>query len=187
MVSPLECPGGDRLSALTPTRGSGPCLCLWKDFCSVLLSPPSHLGYPLPSGFSIVQNVPLPSCSVLRSLQGQVRVSKPPGTSSGSLLTPGCLLAGLPSPLSGRASYNLSVQILTFRTQDSPPGHCPTSRAPHATSSATIAPAPFVQGKGAISLTSPWPTFRASPRDGSLWLTPRPGCCHLSHPTHCPP
>lgn len=68
-----------------------------------------------------------------------------------------------------------------------PSGHCPTSRAPHATSSATIAPAPFVQGKGAVSLTSPWPTFWASPRDGSLWLTPRPGCCHLSHPTHCPP
>lgn len=153
----------------------------------MLLSPPSHLGYPLPSGFSIVQNVPLPSCSVLRSLQGQIRVPKPPGASGGSLLTPGCLLAGLPSPLSRWASYNLFVQILTFRTQDSPPGHCPTSLAPHATSSATIAPAPFVQGKGAVSSTSPWPTFWASPRNGSLWLTPRPGCCHLSHPTHCPP
>ena len=90
LVSPLECPGGDRLSALTPTRGLGLCICLWKDFCSVLLSPPSHLGYPLPSsGFSIVQNVPLPSRSVLRSLQGQARVPRPPGASSGSLLTPG--------------------------------------------------------------------------------------------------
>lgn len=56
----------------------------------MLLSPPSHLGYPLPSsGFSIVQNVPLPSRSVLRSLQGQARVPRPPGASSGSLLTPG--------------------------------------------------------------------------------------------------
>lgn len=55
----------------------------------MLLSPPSHLGYPLPSGFSIVQNVPLPSRSVLRSLQGQVRVPKTPGASSRSLLTPG--------------------------------------------------------------------------------------------------
>lgn len=127
LVSPLECPGGDRLSALTPTRGPGFCICLWKDFCSVLLSPPSHLGYPLPSsGFSIVQNVPLPSRSVLRSLQGQARVPRPPGASSGSLLTPECLLAGLPSPLSRWASYNLFVPILTFRTQDSPPGHCPS-------------------------------------------------------------
>lgn len=90
LVSPLECPGGDSLSALTPTRGPGLCVCLWKDFCSVLLSPPSHLGYPLPSsGFSIVQNVPLPSRSVLRSLQGQARVPRTPGASSGSLLTPG--------------------------------------------------------------------------------------------------
>lgn len=131
LVSPLECPGGDRLSALTPTRGSGSCLCLWKDFCSVLLSPPSHLGYPLPSGFSIVQNVPLPSRLVLRSLQGQVRVLKLPGASSGSPTDPrDASWLDYPPPLSRRASYNLFVLILTFRTQDSPPGHCPTSRAP---------------------------------------------------------
>lgn len=149
----------------------------------MLLSPPSHLGYPLPSsGFSIVQNVPLPSRSVLRSLQGQARVPRPPGASSGSLLTPECLLAGLPSPLSRWASYNLFVPILTFRTQDSPPGHCPSFYQLH-----HYCTCPICAGERAMSLTSPWPASWASPRERSLWPTPRPGCCHLSHPTHCPP
>lgn len=81
-----------------------------------------------------------------------------------------------------RASYNLFVPILTFRTQDSPPGHCPSFYQLH-----RYCTCPICAGERAVSLTSPWPASWASPRERSLWPTPRPGCCHLSHPTHCPP
>lgn len=55
----------------------------------MLLSPPSHLGYPLPSGFSIVQNAPLPFHSVRGSLQGQGRVPRPSEVSCRGPATPG--------------------------------------------------------------------------------------------------
>lgn len=47
LVSPLKCPGGDRLGVPRPQPGGQElCLCLWKGSSSVLLSPPSHLGRP---------------------------------------------------------------------------------------------------------------------------------------------
>lgn len=103
------------------------------------------------------------------------------GLPVGVLLTPGMPLGWITLSTEQTGLIQSFCPDPNLQDPGQPPRPLPTSRAPHVTSSATIAPAPFVQGKGTVSLTSPWPTFWASPRDGSLWPTPRPSRCHLSH------
>lgn len=89
-----------------------------------------------------------PSHSVLRGLQDQSRMPSPPGVSGWESTDPrNALLSGPPTPRSKRASYNLLARILTSR----PLPHQPP---PHVTNSTTTVSAPFVQGEGAVSLTS---------------------------------
>lgn len=168
LVLPLECPGDDSLSP-NPNQGArGSAFACGKSSSSVLLSPPSHLGHPLPSGFSNVQNAPLPTHSVLGGPHDQSMVPRPPGASGGSLLTPGMPFVWTTLSTKKWASYNLLARTLTSRNQDSPRGHCPTSWAPHVTNSTTIAPAPFVQGEGVVSLTSPSPPPGPPPGKGAF-------------------
>lgn len=68
-----------------------------------------------------------------------------------------------------------------------PGGHCLTSRAPHVTNSITIAPAPFVQGEGAVSLTSPGPLPGPPPGKGAFGQPLDLVAATPAHSTPCPP
>lgn len=156
-------------SAPTPTRGLGalpspagraPPLCfsalpaIWatpfllaSPMCKMLLCPPTQCsGVPKTKAW----------CPGHQGLPG------------GSLLTPGMPFVWTTLSTKKWASYNLLARTLTSRNQDSPRGHCPTSWAPHVTNSTTIAPAPFVQGEGVVSLTSPSPPPGTPPGKGAF-------------------
>lgn len=90
LVSPLECPGGDRLSAPTPTRGPGalplpvgraPPLCF-----SAL---PATWATPFLLASPLCKMLLCPSTQCSGILQDQGRVPRPSGASEGSPLTPG--------------------------------------------------------------------------------------------------
>lgn len=84
----LECPGGDRLSALTPTRGLGLCLCLWEGLlCASQPSQPSGL----PPSFWLLHCA---KCSSALPLSAQESPRPGQGTQAtrgfqGSPVTPG--------------------------------------------------------------------------------------------------
>lgn len=86
------------------------------------------------------------------------------------------LLAGPPSPPSKWASYNLPARILTS--------------SPHLPAGHLLSPAPLLhpprlcRGEGPSPEQAP-AHFWASPRERSLWPTPRPGCRHPG--PWCPP
>lgn len=61
-----------------------------------------------------------------------------------------------------------------------PGSHCPTSRAPHVNQLHHYCTCPVCAGGRGCLFNKPRPTSWASPRERSLWLTPRPGCCHPS-------
>lgn len=178
LVSPLECPGGDRLSALTPTRGLGallspvgraPPLCFlalpaiwatpsfWLLHCAKCFSalPPSALGSPRPEQ----------DAQATRGFWGE---STHPKNAS-------CL----DHPL-----HQANGPHTIFCQNPDLPGQ-PLRPLPHQLSTSCYqlhhyCTCPVCAGGKGCLFNKPQPNFWASPRERSLWPTPRPGCCHPS-------
>lgn len=140
--------------------------------CASQPSQPS--GPPLPSGFSIVQNASPPFHPVLRGLQDRSRMPRPPGASGESPLTP-----GMPPVWTTLSTKQMGLIQSSCKDPDlqDPGSHCPTSRAPHVNQLHRYCTCPVCAGGRGCLFNKPQPTSWASPRERSLWLTPRPGCC----------
>lgn len=134
-----------------------------------------------------MQNASLPFHPVLRGLQDQSKMPRPPGASGkGSPLTPG--MSPVWTTLSTKHMGLIqSCQNPDLQDSGHPRGHCPTSWAPHVTNSITIAPAPFVQGEGAVSLTSPSPLPGPPPGKGAFGQPLDLVAATPAHSTPCPP
>lgn len=189
LVSPLECPGDDSLSP-NPNQGArGSAFACGKSSSSVLLSPPSHLGHPLPSGFSNVQNAPLPTHSVLGGPQDQSMVPRPPGASGGQSTDPRNAFC-LDHPLHQEMGL---IQSSCQNPDLQEPGQ-PSRPLPHQLGTSCYqlhhyCTCPICAGGRGCLFNKPQPTSWDSPRERSLWPTPRPGTVAATpaHSTLCPP
>ena len=146
---------------------------------SVLLSPPGHLGHSLPSGFSIVQSAPLPFHLVLRGLQDQGRVPRPPGASKGSLPTPGMppVWTTLSTKQMGRIQSCQNLELQDPGQPSKPLTHQLGNSCYQLLQYCTC---PVCAGGRGCLFNQPQPASWASQRERSLWPIPGPGCCHPS-------
>lgn len=158
-----------------------------KGSSSVLLSPPSHLGYPFLLAFPLCKMLLCPStqCSGVSKTKARC-----PGH-QGLLGRGGPLTPGMPPVWNTLSTKQMgliqSCQNPHLQDPGHPRGHCPTSWAPHVTNSITIAPAPFVQGEGAVSLTSPSPLPGPPPGKGAFGQPLDLVAATPAHSTPCPP
>lgn len=145
----------------------------------MLLGPPSHPGYPFLLASPLCKMLLFPSTSA----QGSARPDRARCPGHQGLLGRSPLTPRMPPVWTTLSTKQMglvqSCQNPDLQDPGNPWGHCPISWAPHVTNTTAIAPAPFVQGEGAVSLTSPSPLL-GSPRERSLWPSPRPGCYHPS-------
>lgn len=154
--------------------------------CASQPSPRPPPGPPLPSGFSIVQNASLPVRPGLGGLRGQSWMPRPPGASGGSPRT----TAGMPPVWTTLSTKQMGLLQSSRQDPDlqDPGSRRPTSRAPCVNPLHRYCTCPgCAGGRRGCLLNKPQPTSGASPRESSLWLTPRPGCCHPSPAYPCPP
>lgn len=153
----------------------------------MLLSPPSHLGHPLPSGFSIVQNAPLPFHSVLRGLQDQGSVPRPPGASGGRPLTPG--MPPVWTTLSTKQMGLIQSSCQNPDLQD--PGQS-SRQPPHQLGTSYYqlhhyCTCPVCAGGRGYLFNKPQPTSWASPREGAFGQPLDLVAATPAHSTPCPP
>lgn len=180
LVSPLECPGGERLSTLTPTRGPGLRLGLWEGLplCASQPSQPSGL----PPSFWLFHCAKCSSALPL-SAQGSPRPGQGAQATRGFQGSP--LTPGMPPVWTTLSTKQMGLIQSSCQNPDLQDPGQPLRLLPHQLGTSCYqlhhyCTCPVCAGEGGCLFNKPPAHFWASPRERSLWPTPRPGCCHPS-------
>lgn len=203
MVSPLECPGDERWSAPTPTRGPGQLIALacgegvcHTALCCACWSPPNHWATLFLLAFPLCKMLLCPyyaQCWGVGSLK--------PGTwdpghqrfLAGVHRLQECLLSRPPCPPSTWASYNLLALVLTSRTgagsgPGSPAGAAPPAGHLRLPTQLLLHLPRLCRGKGLCLINKPPSPFPGLPLGkGAFGLCQDLAAAAPVHSASCPP